>query len=202
MNGLTRLDILQDDVPVIRAALRDQLRPDSAHVVQELKKSGYLPFILSGDGFEAVNHVGAQVGIPPDRAYWAMSPEQKARITGLKPNTMMIGDGANDALALAGATVGLAVHGGLELSARAAGATLTRPGLRPALRFLEIARETRKVLYRNFAFYNVVGATLATLGIIGPLAAAVIMPLSAFTVFVSSIVGTARLRHSTGECGL
>jgi P-type E1-E2 ATPase len=112
----------------------------------------------------------------------------------------MIGDGANDALALARARVGVAVQGSLEVSIRAADVVLLRSGLAPLLRLLTIARETRRVLHRNYAFsiaYNALGAYLALKGTIGPLFAAVVMPASAMTVFLSSAIGTRRLRGDT-----
>lgn len=193
----TSIAVLRDGICVAQAELRDRARPDAARFVQKLRDSGYRIHVLSGDCEGAVRMIADELGLTDAEAMSRVSPEGKASLVGATPGAMMVGDGANDVLALARARVGVAVGGGLEISLRAADVTLTRPGLAPVGRFLEIARETRKVLYRNFAFslvYNAIAATLAVLGIIGPLAAAVIMPASALTIFVSSTLGTSRLR--------
>jgi Cu2+-exporting ATPase/Cu+-exporting ATPase len=109
----------------------------------------------------------------------------------------MVGDGANDAVALASAYVGIAVHSGMEISMRAADVYQREPGVTPIVQLVQVSRETLKVIYRNFAFsliYNFIGMIAAISGQVSPLFAAVLMPISALTVFASSIVGTRRLR--------
>ena len=105
----------------------------------------------------------------------------------------MVGDGANDALALSTAFVGIAVHGSMEVSLRAADVYLTTPGLGPVVQLVGLSRETMHTIHRNFLFsllYNLAGGIAAATGHVDPLFAAILMPLSAFTVFSSSLYGT------------
>jgi Cu2+-exporting ATPase len=101
----------------------------------------------------------------------------------------MVGDGVNDAAALALADVGVAVLGGKGASLVAADVVLTREGVAPLLDLLRGSRRVFGVIRRNLAFslvYNVAGAALALLGLVGPLLAAVLMPVSSLTVVLSS----------------
>jgi Cu2+-exporting ATPase len=101
----------------------------------------------------------------------------------------MVGDGVNDAAALAVATVGVGVHGGAEAALAAADVYLVEPGLMPLVRLVEGARRTMAVIRRNLAFslaYNAVAMSLAMAGVMSPLLAAVLMPASSIIVVVSS----------------
>jgi Cu2+-exporting ATPase/Cu+-exporting ATPase len=178
------------------AALTDQARPEAAQAVRALEALGCRPFILSGDSAAVVARLGSELGLPPAACLASQGPEAKAgRVGGGR--TLMVGDGANDALALREAHVGLAMHGSMDLSLKAADIYLARPDLGAVADLLVLGRETRRVLLRTFGVslaYNAVGGVLALGGWINPLAAAVLMPLSSVSVLLLSAWGTRAMR--------
>lgn len=102
---------------------------------------------------------------------------------------VMVGDGINDAAAIAAASVGVGVHGGAEACLATADVYLTTPGLMPVVELVSGAQRAMSVIRRNIAFsivYNSIGAGLAMTGHLSPLAAAVLMPASSLTVVYAS----------------
>ena len=152
--------------------------------------------ILSGDHPAVVARVGATLGLPLDDALGGLTPEAKRDIVAsLVSNAndagavVMVGDGVNDAAALALANVGIAVHGGMGATIVAADVVLTRDGVAPLLDILDGASRLRGVILRNIGFslvYNVAASTLAMAGVVGPLLSAVMMPISSLVVVLSS----------------
>ena len=111
----------------------------------------------------------------------------------------MIGDGANDAGALAAAGVGIAVCGSLDVSLKAADIYLTRPSLNSLPQIFAMARVTKSAIRRNLIFsptFNLVSGSLAILGLMTPLWAAVLMPLSSLTVLLSSLWTGKKILHA------
>ena len=174
----------------------DPLRADATSTLQRLRALGLRVRVLSGDHPVVVARVAAQLGVAPSDAVGGLSPEQKrdavaalAALPDRKGAIVMVGDGVNDAAALALADVGVAVLGGAGASIVAADVVLTRPGVAPLLDLLDGARRVRGVIGRNLAFslaYNAAGAALAVAGLVGPLVAAVLMPLSSLSVTLMS----------------
>jgi Cu2+-exporting ATPase/Cu+-exporting ATPase len=183
--------VFRDQQLIGRLILSDELRGDTRSTLEQLRRLGNEVGVLSGDTRAAVEQVGREIGVPLGALRWELTPQQKAEVIDQNPNSMMVGDGANDAIALARASVSMAVQGGMEMSIRTAGIFSTVPGIAPVLEVLELSRRTMKVIRRNLVFaliYNGVGVAFALTGHLNPLAAAVLMPLSALTVFVSTWV--------------
>jgi Cu2+-exporting ATPase len=157
---------------------------------------GWAPSILSGDAAPVARSVAARVGIPQDRAAGQVSPEDKlqavsrAQAAANSGVTVMIGDGVNDAAALAAADVGIAVHGGAEASLAAADVYVARPGLTPLVQLFTTSRRAMRIIRRNLAIslsYNLLAGGLAAAGIMTPLIAAIIMPISSATVLALAV---------------
>lgn len=184
--------VAQDGVVTAAMGFGDPIRPEAADCVRELVAIGMQVGILSGDHPDVVAAVARQLGIAPARAIGGATPEQKLAIVQQElahHPVIMVGDGVNDAAALAAATVGISVHGGAEASLLAADVFLTEPGLAPLVALLTGARRTVRIIRRNILFslfYNVIGASLAMSGVLSPLVAAILMPFSSLTVVASS----------------
>ena len=194
---LTEIHLLRDSRIEGVLILSDQLCPDSARAISQLQAQGFAPKILSGDSAQTVTRVARDLGIASPDAHSGLSPEQKASLLRDSPRGLMVGDGANDALALASAFASISVQGGMEVSIRAADAYCTRAGIATVPELITISRETMRVIYRNLAFavvYNLMGVAAALSGHVTPLFAALLMPASALTVFLSTLAGTRRLR--------
>ncbi len=175
------------------AGIGDPLQANAAEVVSQLQQRGWQLHILSGDHPQVVVSVAKQLKLPAENCLGGLSPEEKVeniqklcvRHSSATTPVVMVGDGWNDAAALAAADVGIAVHGSAEASLAAADVFLAEPGLGALLPLLEGSRRTVRLIRRNFAVslaYNAVGVALAMAGLLNPLLAAVLMPLSSLTV--------------------
>jgi P-type Cu2+ transporter len=189
--GLTPVVVAIDGHAVAVAAFGDAIRVDARESLDTLRKNGWHIGILSGDHPEVVRRVAASLGIPEADARGGLLPEEKLAIVqeriardGKAP-VVMVGDGVNDAAALAAASVGIAVHGGAEASLAAAQVYLARPGLEPIVELINASGRTMRVIHRSLIAslsYNAFTVTLAALGLITPLVAAILMPISSLTV--------------------
>jgi Cu2+-exporting ATPase len=174
------------------AAFSDPLREDTRASLDALRRAGYSVAVLSGDQPRVVATIAERLG-PVLEARGGMLPEQKqawieqARERG---PVVMVGDGVNDAAALAAADVAIAVHGGAEASLGASDVFTTAPGVGKVLEAVLGARRTLAVIRRGIAFslaYNVAGVVLCMGGWISPLVAALLMPLSSLTVVTQAL---------------
>jgi Cu2+-exporting ATPase len=198
--GLTPVLIGVDERVVAAAGLGDPIRDDARVSIDALRHAGWHVRILSGDHPEIVRAIGSALALPETDCMGGKSPEEKLAIVreavaaresadNSVGSVVMVGDGVNDAAALAAAHVGIAVHGGAEASLAAADIYLNRPGLSAIVDLVHGSRRTMTVIRRNLAaslFYNTVAAALAMSGIINPLIAAILMPLSSLTVVTVS----------------
>jgi len=189
--GLSPVVVAVDDAVRAVAGVGDPLRPDTTASIAAIRGAGWRVGILSGDHPVVVQTIAREIGVAPDAARGAATPEDKleaVRESG-DGTVAMVGDGVNDAAALAAATVGIGVHGGAEAVLAAADVYLGRPGLGPVVELLEGSRRTLGVIRRNLIFslaYNIVAVSFAITGHMSPILAAILMPLSSMTVVLSS----------------
>ncbi|MBX9928632.1 MAG: cadmium-translocating P-type ATPase [Gemmatimonadaceae bacterium] len=174
------------------AGFGDPVRPEARGAIASLRRAGWRIALLSGDHPSVVGAVAAELGIAPTDAVGGASPEEKLRrveAARREGTVVMVGDGVNDAAAIAAATVGVGVHGGAEASMQAADVYLSRPGLEPLVELIDGSRRTMLVIRNNIIFaiaYNLLGAGLAIAGVLDPLIAAVLMPTSSLSVVLAS----------------
>jgi Cu+-exporting ATPase len=190
--GQTVIYVALDGEPVGLLGLADPLKAEAWEVVQQLKSDGIDVVILSGDHEESVRAVAAQLGVEEVAA--GVLPEQKAeRLRELAANgrkVAMVGDGINDAPALAQADVGLAIGTGTDVAMAAAPVTLMSGDLRGVARAISLSRQTLGTIKQNLFwafFYNVVLIPAAMLGYLNPMLAAGAMAFSSVFVVSNSL---------------
>ncbi|PZP90848.1 MAG: copper-transporting ATPase [Variovorax paradoxus] len=174
-------------------AFGDTIKPTAAAAVAKLQAQGVVPVLVTGDNRGSARVAAAQLGIDEVRA--EVLPEDKARIVGeLKAGgraVAMVGDGINDAPALAAADVGIAMATGTDVAMHAAGITLMRGDPALVADALDISRRTyakiRQNLFWAFA-YNVVGIPLAAFGLLNPVIAGAAMAFSSVSVVTNALM--------------
>ena len=192
IKGDSGIDIKRDGQRVAILTVGDQLRPDAAPILKKLTQQDYTLALASGDHQSAVELIASQLPFNPSLVFANTSPEQKQQLVQQYPNSLMVGDGANDAAALSQAAIGIAVQGSLEVSLRAADVYMMAPGITPIYEFLSIGKSTLRLVKINLGLsmvYNLIFASLAITGILTPLAAAIAMPVSSLIVLLVSLVG-------------
>lgn len=188
--------LLQDQQEIASFELSDQIRKDSKAAIDSLKFLEITPKMISGDNADIVNKIAKEANLDQENIWANVSPEKKLNLIENSTNAIMVGDGANDAMALSKSFVGVAVHGSMDISLRSADVYLTTPGISPLVDLVIISRETMKVIYRNLTIsliYNCFSVIAAYNGFITPFIAAVIMPISSLTILLSTVIGTKEL---------
>jgi heavy metal translocating P-type ATPase len=190
--GETVVWIGWDDVVAGFVALRDEPAPTASEALSQLKREGILPVMLSGDNPQTTSAVAQELGLtefegdcpPADKAarirQWQAAGEQ----------VVMVGDGVNDAPALAQADLSITVAGGADVAGETSDVVLTHSDLTAIPWFIQAARRTRRIIRQNLAWafaYNLVAVPLAAFGIISPVIAAVSMAASSLLVVGNSL---------------
>ena len=181
-----------DNKPIGAFALADALKADTAEAIGRLKKHGIDVYIMSGDNQGTVEYVAKQLGIA--HAFGNMSPRDKAaEVQKLKTagkTVAMVGDGINDAPALAAANVSFAMKGGADVAEYTASATLMQHSVNQLADALLVSQATLKNIKQNlfFAFfYNILGIPLAALGFLNPVIAGAAMAASSVSVLSNAL---------------
>ncbi|MEO7360635.1 MAG: heavy metal translocating P-type ATPase, partial [Gemmatimonadaceae bacterium] len=193
---LTPVHVVVDGVLIATAGFGDRVRDDAAASLAKLRSAGWRTIMLSGDAREVADTVGHALGFADADIHAEATPEDKLAFVELlkkSDRVVMVGDGVNDAAAIAAADVGIGVHGGAEACLSIADIYLTTPGLGPLVELMQGARRAMRVIRRNIlcsVAYNGIGASLAVAGVLTPLIAAVLMPLSSLTVVFGAWYGT------------
>ncbi len=171
----------------LRFGFTDPPRADAAEVVRQLKAQGYRVELLSGDREETVAAVAGALGIETWRA--ASTPAEKCRrleeLEAEGRRTLMVGDGLNDAPALAAALVSVSPSSAVDISQTTADAVFQGEALAPVLELLRVARRAETLVKQNFGLafaYNAIAVPLAILGLVTPLIAAICMSASSLLV--------------------
>ncbi|MCK6523630.1 cadmium-translocating P-type ATPase [Myxococcota bacterium] len=175
-----------------RITLRDVIRPDAARTVARLKALGLPVVLLTGDSAEVAARIGAEAGV--DEVLAEQDPE--AKLAALRRwqaegrRVLFVGDGVNDGPALSEAHAGVAMGGGAASSVLIADAVVAREGLGPVLAGIFAARAAERAIRGNLMrslAYNVGAVALAAAGLVNPLVAAVLMPLSSGLVIFGAL---------------
>jgi soluble P-type ATPase len=190
--GETVVAVMLDGQPVAVLAVSTPLRQEAAGAVDRLHELGLRTAILSGDSEEAVGTVARSLSI--DTARGGLDPEQKmAALEELRTGAtgvMMVGDGVNDAPALAAADVGCAIGSGSEAALTTADVALVGSDLQGVPAAVGVAAATYAVILENFGWamgYNLSALPLAAAGLLDPLVAAVAMGVSSLLVVANSL---------------
>ncbi|MGO1610181.1 MAG: heavy metal translocating P-type ATPase [Agrococcus casei] len=172
--------------------LDDQVRPESKQTVERLRGLGIEPIMITGDHAGAADRIAQAVGIIEVHA-GALPGDKLEHVRQLQAQgrrVAMIGDGVNDAAALAASDLGIAMGSGTDVARASASITLVSGGLEQATTGIELARATLRVIRQNlfWAFaYNTLAIPLAAFGLLSPLIAGLAMALSSVMVVVNSL---------------
>jgi len=183
-----------DGIALAVFAVGDEIKGDAAQTIAKFKDLGISPWLVTGDSPGVAHAVALKVGIDISQVTAAATPESKlAAITNLKNKghkVLMIGDGINDAAALAAADLSMAMGTGTDTAIAAADITLMRPDLNAAIDALQLSEHTIKIIKSNLTWafgYNVIGIPIAAAGLLNPMYGAAAMALSSVFVVTNSL---------------
>lgn len=187
-----------DPQPVGMISVADTPKPEAAETMAQLRELGLEPILLTGDAPQVAQAVASQVGISADNVYAGVTPEGKSQVVeklqAAGHRVAMVGDGVNDAPALALAELGIAMGSGTDVAAEAADIVLTRSDIASVVTALRLSRATLRTIKSNlfWAFaYNTVAIPVAVAGLLNPMIAGAAMAFSSVFVVLNSMRLTA-----------
>lgn len=197
--GLTTVAVARaigtkDPQPVGLIALADSPKPESAQAIAELYELGLEPVLLTGDAPEVAQAIASSVGINPENVFAGVTPERKSEVIAQLQDegyrVAMVGDGVNDAPALARADLGMAMGSGTDVAVQAADIVLMRSDMRAIPTSLRLSRATLRTIKSNlfWAFaYNTIAVPVAAAGLLNPMIAGAAMAFSSVFVVLNSM---------------
>ena len=184
--------------PVGMISVADTPKPEAAEAMAQLRELGLEPILLTGDAPQVAQAVASQVGISAENVYAGVTPEGKSQVIeklqAAGHRVAMVGDGVNDAPALALAELGIAMGSGTDVAAEAADIVLTRSDVASVVTALRLSRATLRTIKSNlfWAFaYNSAAIPVAVAGLLNPMIAAAAMAFSSVFVVLNSMRLTA-----------
>ena len=184
--------------PVGMISVADTPKPEAAETMAQLRELGMEPILLTGDAPQVAQAVASQVGISAENVYAGVTPEGKSQVVRQLQEAghrvAMVGDGVNDAPALALAELGIAMGSGTDVAAEAADIVLTRSDVASVVTALRLSRATLRTIKSNlfWAFaYNTVAIPVAVAGLLNPMIAGAAMAFSSVFVVLNSMRLTA-----------
>ena len=183
-----------DGVAIAVFAAGDVIKADASATIAELRKREIDIWLLTGDNSDAAAKIAALVGIPSERIIASAKPEDKlAKISALQAkgkHVLMVGDGINDAAALAQADLSIAMGTGTDTAIATADITIMRPELMSIVDALALSKRTLRTIKVNLGWafaYNAVGIPIAAIGLMSPMYAAAAMAVSSLFVVTNSL---------------
>lgn len=184
--------------PVGMISVADTPKPEAAETMAQLRELGMEPILLTGDAPQVAQAIASQVGISAENVYAGVTPEGKSQVIeklqAAGHRVAMVGDGVNDAPALALAELGIAMGSGTDVAAEAADIVLTRSDIASVVTALRLSRATLRTIKSNlfWAFaYNSVAVPVAVAGLLNPMIAGAAMAFSSVFVVLNSMRLTA-----------
>lgn len=187
--------LFQDEFLVWKFKLRSQVRAGVQSLVQYFKNLGMKVVLLSGDSKQETNRIAGMIGINKRDVFAELIAIEKVEFIKITPNSVMIGDGVNDSLALQTAKVGIAVQGGVDLALKSADVLLLNEDINSIKSLFDISFLARRQIKRNLLIaltYNSIGGLAAIFGLINPFIAALLMPISSICILVFTWWGVRR----------
>lgn len=184
--------------PIGMISVADTPKPEAAETMAQLRELGMEPILLTGDAPQVAQAIASQVGISAENVYAGVTPEGKSQVIeklqAAGHRVAMVGDGVNDAPALALAELGIAMGSGTDVAAEAADIVLTRSDVASVVTALRLSRATLRTIKSNlfWAFaYNSVAVPVAVAGLLNPMIAGAAMAFSSVFVVLNSMRLTA-----------